>query len=83
MLDAASGTRARLTKGVDKLRRFGHVDQIAVQQHRRADTDGEAGDGGDDRLVRPPERFDEIVGLESVAFARGSARRNPQDRFRR
>jgi hypothetical protein len=33
-----------------------------VEQHRRADADGEAGNGGDDRFRELDDRFDESAG---------------------
>src|ERR1700733_11189733 len=40
-----------------------------MQKHRRADTDGEAGNGSDERLFRPPECFDETMRLRFAALA--------------
>jgi hypothetical protein len=44
-----------------------------MQEHRRADADGEAGDRRHDRLLRAPERRDEAESGKLVALTRRGA----------
>jgi hypothetical protein len=57
------------------------VGEVAVQQHRRADADGRAGDGGDHRLVALDQRAHELEHRRvlAVAAAAGRARHEVLD----
>ncbi|ABA50028.1 hypothetical protein BURPS1710b_0861 [Burkholderia pseudomallei 1710b] len=52
--------QAELRERQRQLRGVGRVDEIAVQQHRHADADGDARDRRDDRLVRAGDLAQEL-----------------------
>jgi hypothetical protein len=55
------GHQAQADEGHRQPRLVGHVDQVAVQQHRGADADGRAGDGRHHRLVALDQRAHELA----------------------
>ena len=72
-LEAASGTRPRLTNGVEKRASVAGDDIVAMQQHGGADADRDALHGGDQRLLAARERMQEADRPASPGLRRTSA----------
>src|SRR5438105_6727777 len=59
---------AQAHKGHRQARLVRHIDEVAMQQHRRADADRRTGDRGNDRLVAADQRLHEIEGRPATGL---------------